>query len=993
MDKTHVRTAATFPLAMLWLALTTLAVSAQSGPANTTANRAVGISGQVLDEQGRPVGDVSVEYFLGMSKGAARTDAQGQFMIQAEPPGQEKEIRYGRFVAATADGSRQAFLNYDKTKQDPENRGPQLVLRPAREFAVTVVDAAGAGIEGATVAASSEYTKVGQARTDTAGKATLRIPADATPQYVAALKSGAGLDYVAFWQAYDTARTDPYRLEPNHAGPLNFVLNGARTVVVKVVDRDGGPLAGVRVYPWYFQKPKKGADLNSGLPDFNRVTDANGVAEFDYIPADNQGKINFWTRLDGYCTPDRCLVEPKAERTETVATLYPMVSVTGTTVDEQGRPVGDADVRVIGESYAFDRFSGQTKAADDGSFEILVYPDMYYMFAADHEKLASPPHMMMIGREQLDNVRIVMQPGTRFYGQFTAGPDKSPVAKASVSLIQTDNESYYKLPSDKKFPGPTVGRKGIQLQSHRNVTTDDQGRFEFFAAPGGNYLIRAFGPPNFEQTKIGPLPEGEMEYNLYTPEDATPKFIKGRVVLRDKPETTVPEVILSGRPVGWENLRVGEGVSDKQGNFTVRRGKLDLYLHGETADKSLRGFVLVPAGEQTATLAVGPTASARGVLVDSSGQPAAGRQLEFGVRIDNPEGTFSYNFGGQATTTDDGSFELLGLIPGHTYQVNVANEFTPEGYARSWESVGKVAAERAERVDIGKLQLRPPRVQKTWKDFVAEAFAKPEPLPQRLETARTNARLTHQHVLVLLAAPDAPVAQQFLRPRFDYENENEAFMTALADFALLVVNARTDEKNARAWAMQNHVAWPDAAGMTLAILDHDGKLLEQTSDKELAGATASTLDVSRAIALLKQHATTKPDAQKLLDDALARAKKEDKRVLVEQSGAYCGWCVKLAKYLETNATLVDKDYVWITIDPRFPNGEQVIKRLRMKDGGIPWITILDADGKTLITSDSPSGNIGYPADTEGRAHWEKMIRTTARRLDENQIKLLLEPLQ
>lgn len=44
------------------------------------------------------------------------------------------------------------------------------------------------------------------------------------------------------------------------------------------------------------------------------------------------------------------------------------------------------------------------------------------------------------------------------------------------------------------------------------------------------------------------------------------------------------------------------------------------------------------------------------------------------------------------------------------------------------------------------------------------------------------------------------------------------------------------------------------------------------------------------------------------------------------------------------------------------DGSQVAHRLRGGAGGIPWMAVLDADGRVLATSDSPSGNIGFPVD-------------------------------
>jgi hypothetical protein len=54
--------------------------------------------------------------------------------------------------------------------------------------------------------------------------------------------------------------------------------------------------------------------------------------------------------------------------------------------------------------------------------------------------------------------------------------------------------------------------------------------------------------------------------------------------------------------------------------------------------------------------------------------------------------------------------------------------------------------------------------------------------------------------------------------------------------------------------------------------------------------------------------------------------------------------------------------------------------------------ILDADGQPLITSDAAEGNIGYPGEPAGIAHFEKMLRTGARHLTEADIQSLVDAL-
>src|SRR5262245_43441800 len=67
-------------------------------------------------------------------------------------------------------------------------------------------------------------------------------------------------------------------------------------------------------------------------------------------------------------------------------------------------------------------------------------------------------------------------------------------------------------------------------------------------------------------------------------------------------------------------------------------------------------------------------------------------------------------------------------------------------------------------------------------------------------------------------------------------------------------------------------------------------------------------------------------------------------------------------------------------------GKEVAARLGMPEGsGIPWMVILDSAGDSLITSDGPKGNVGYPFEPHEIEHFIAMLRQTARRLTAEQI--------
>jgi hypothetical protein len=83
------------------------------------------------------------------------------------------------------------------------------------------------------------------------------------------------------------------------------------------------------------------------------------------------------------------------------------------------------------------------------------------------------------------------------------------------------------------------------------------------------------------------------------------------------------------------------------------------------------------------------------------------------------------------------------------------------------------------------------------------------------------------------------------------------------------------------------------------------------------------------------------------------------------------------------ATAMSKDYIEVKIDSRMQRSGDVIKRIRKeRRGGIPWMVILDADGKELVTSDGPKGNVGCPVRDHEIDWFMKMVAKTSQHMSD-----------
>lgn len=79
---------------------------------------------------------------------------------------------------------------------------------------------------------------------------------------------------------------------------------------------------------------------------------------------------------------------------------------------------------------------------------------------------------------------------------------------------------------------------------------------------------------------------------------------------------------------------------------------------------------------------------------------------------------------------------------------------------------------------------------------------------------------------------------------------------------------------------------------------------------------------------------------------------------------------------------------------KMDNGMEVASRLRGNTkSGIPWMTILDADGAELINSDAPRGNIGCPVKEGERAYFMTMLRETAQHSSTHDLDSIKSALQ
>ncbi|MFO1054511.1 MAG: thioredoxin family protein [Planctomycetota bacterium] len=105
---------------------------------------------------------------------------------------------------------------------------------------------------------------------------------------------------------------------------------------------------------------------------------------------------------------------------------------------------------------------------------------------------------------------------------------------------------------------------------------------------------------------------------------------------------------------------------------------------------------------------------------------------------------------------------------------------------------------------------------------------------------------------------------------------------------------------------------------------------------------------------------TKADAKQTIADAVGRAARDNKRVLVMFGGNWCGWCHKLHALFQSDAAirkLLHDEYELVMVDIGQWNKHMELAAgygADLKNHGVPYLTVLDATGHVVTNQDTGS---------------------------------------
>jgi len=506
-----------------------------------------------------------------------------------------------------------------------------LHLRPASKVNVTVVDAKGAPVDGATVELRGiddqrETTKAGKAMFATVVPGSYQVAgwAPGLAQALQWLQVGAGV----------------------HDAKLTLVA-GTR-VSGTVVDDQGAPVAGARVV-------YSGASDWSAQGDERRdsvVSAADGAFAFAALPA---GSFRFVATHDQLAPGTSTLVtlDGTNERTGITITLAAGAAIRGRVVDANQQPVVSARVR-IGVASAGMLAAPPRQAFTDasGAFELEGMPRRELVAVAIHETAASPSVKVDTTRGSVSDVTLTLDITGTIAG-IVVDPKGQPIEGVQVSAGPNFRD-----------PGTSSDMSQWRLRGFPQELTDAGGRFTLTGLAPGSYLVNAMRAQTASRGRRGfgegvAAQTGRTDLKLVLqPEGA----VKGKVAFADG---TAPSAYTVSIGMTSQTFTGDAFVLD-----ALAPNRVELNVRGPSFQP--RTIEVLIEGGKTVDVGTITVAKGRGLagIVIAAGRPVANAKVYAGKMIFGSGSTNSAQFGPmgrgtkETTTAADGTFALSGFLGG-----------------------------------------------------------------------------------------------------------------------------------------------------------------------------------------------------------------------------------------------------------------------------------------------------------------------------------------
>jgi thiol:disulfide interchange protein len=136
---------------------------------------------------------------------------------------------------------------------------------------------------------------------------------------------------------------------------------------------------------------------------------------------------------------------------------------------------------------------------------------------------------------------------------------------------------------------------------------------------------------------------------------------------------------------------------------------------------------------------------------------------------------------------------------------------------------------------------------------------------------------------------------------------------------------------------------------------------------QVPGQTPKQQNSTTAIGKATEKFDPSRNARKDIEDAVTRARKTHKRIILDVGGEWCIWCHRLDDYFAGNAKLnqlKEANFVWLKINFSPENENKELLSTYPTIPGYPHLFVLDENGKLLHSQDTSELEAGKSYDLE-----------------------------
>ena len=542
----------------------------------------------------------------------------------------------------------------------------RIELVPATSIAVTVRQNKQV-IQGASVVArTTEFDwNFAAETTDTNGIAEIVFPTGHKLDRVWACQSQAGIG---------GGPTVVYTKTKAEGISIELLPSRKRTALV--LDQNDRPLAGIRVRG-FIQCPVSAH--HGQLPELYATTNEDGIAEFDWVPADMEYgfRVGVWASQydwDHSRHPKKNLffqIDPGKDQKVVYLKAKPnRVQVQG---KMDGLDLGKkkTGIRIaasgFGPNSSYDQF--ETTADSEGRFSLGLYPGLSYVIGLTDDEWACDPITLKLEPDDPDTeqLKIKVYPAVRLTVKVTHGKNKLPITGINVMHVQTGKDALAKKnPTGRS----SISQSKILDETGRVIFGSSVGRIrlatglknwrsakDYFVVDGQPMTIEIHAPALGQRTVTGRVlpPETELsqkikqqissvnekltELNGALDADLTDgQRLEEKQRFLTKQLKKYSQSLVKGCEIsvidGFFRTEIPSTKTANNGDWSTELDTHEIAVLAISHDGKYGGFSAFDnVGEEVAPLQLAPTVKVTGKLLDRDGEPMEG--VEIVLRLDN----------------------------------------------------------------------------------------------------------------------------------------------------------------------------------------------------------------------------------------------------------------------------------------------------------------------------------------------------------------------